>query len=154
MKILFVCLGNICRSPIADGVMRHLVKVENLPWTIDSAGTESFHVGEAPHQHSQSVCLEKGIDISGLRARKFTHSDIDHFDRVYAMSADVFQEIKEISGKKYDPAKVELFLNELYPGQNLSVKDPWYGEREGYYEVFDQISLGCETILKKYRNKV
>lgn len=152
MKILVVCLGNICRSPIAEGVLKQLSEEKKLNWIIDSAGTESFHIGEAPHVNSQLVCKEHGIDISGQRASKFYHSEMDKYDRIYAMSLDVYNEIKAICGLKFDENKVELFLNELYPNENRSVKDPWYGELDGYYEVFDEIKKVCEAIIKKYEN--
>jgi protein-tyrosine phosphatase len=149
MKILMVCLGNICRSPIAEGIMQSLSEKQNLGWQIDSAGTESFHIGEPPHPHSQKVCLEQGIDISKQRAAKFYHSAMENYDKIYAMAEDVLQEIKEISGSKFDENKVELFLQALYPNERRSVTDPWYGGLEGYYEVYEEIRKGCEAIVNK-----
>lgn len=151
MKILFVCLGNICRSPIAEGVMKHSCGLEQLDWEIDSAGTESYHIGQAPHEHSQRVCLENGIDISKQRARKFTHADIAKFDKIYALASDVYEEIKDISGHYFNPDKVELFLKELYPDENRSVVDPYYGNLDGYYDVFDEINEGCKAIIQHYK---
>lgn len=150
MKILVVCLGNICRSPIAEGVLKKMSLEYNLGWTIDSAGTESFHIGEAPHVNSQRVCKEHGIDISGQRAAKFYHSEMEKYDLIYAMSVDVYNEIKAICGNKFDEKKVDLFLNDLYPGEKRSVKDPWYGELDGYYEVFAEIERGSEAIVKRH----
>lgn len=152
MKILFVCLGNICRSPIAEGVLQHYIDTMQLEWQTDSAGTEFFHVGEQPHQFSQQVCLENGIDISQQKARQFTRQDMDRFDKIYVMATDVYNNLKEIAGNSFDANKVHFFLNELYPGQNRSVTDPWYGGLEGYYPVFDEIRRGCEAIVTKYRN--
>ena len=150
MKILFVCLGNICRSPIAEGVMKELAEKNNLNWFIDSAGTESYHIGKAPHHHSQAVCKENGIDISSQAARKFIKEDIEKFDKIYALASDVLNEIRYIAGNKMNPEKVVLFLDELYPNQRKSVTDPWYGDKEGYYPVFDEIKLCCAEIVKKY----
>ncbi len=150
MKILFVCLGNICRSPIAEGVMKRLADQYQLDWIIDSAGTESYHIGEDPHQHSQAVCREKGIDISKQKARRFCKEDIERFDKIYAMASDVLLEIQHIAGTHLDGDKVMLLLNEQYPHQHRSVPDPWYGEKEGYYEVYDAIESCCEAIVKKY----
>ncbi len=144
-----VCLGNICRSPIAEGVMKSIVAENKLQWTVDSAGTESFHIGEAPHRYSLQVCKENGIDISDQRAAKFYHSQMLEYDKIYAMATDVYENIKEICGTKFDETKVQLFLNDLYRGENRSVKDPWYGDLQGYYEVFDEITKGCEAILVK-----
>lgn len=150
MKILMVCLGNICRSPIAEGILKEYIHQYKLPWIVDSAGTESYHVGEPPHPHSQRVCIENGIDISKQRATKFYHSEMEKYDKIYAMSVDVFDEIRQICGKKFDENKVDLFLNELYPGENRSVKDPWYGELDGYYDVYDEIEKGCKAIVDRY----
>lgn len=151
MRILMVCLGNICRSPIAEGVMKHLVAKNNLSWTIASAGTEGYHTGEQPHRYSQKICQKHGIDISKQRARRFVAEDLGNFDHIYVMSADVLQEVKHIAGTAFDEQKVKLLLNEVYPGSNRSVPDPWYGPEDGYLEVFDMISRACEAILEKNR---
>lgn len=151
MKILMVCLGNICRSPIAEGVLKHKAKENGLDWVIDSAGTESLHVGEAPHRFSQKVCKAHGIDISHQRARKFTAADIEQYDIIYALAADVYREIQRIAGPAADMSKVEYFLNELHPGKNESVTDPWYGTEEGYLPVYEQINITCNEIIKKYK---
>ena len=151
MKILFVCLGNICRSPIAEGVMKSLVLQNQLNWHIESAGTESYHIGEPPHIFSQEVCLEMGIDISSQRARQFTQRDFDYFDKIYALATDVLHEITIIANTQPNNDQLVLFLNEQYPLQHKSVKDPWYGTKEGYYDVFDEIKSCCEVILEKYR---
>lgn len=152
MNILFVCIGNICRSPIAEGILKHLAAKENLQWHIESAATQPYHIGEAPHQHSQLVCAQQNIDISTQRARKFTAVDFQKFDKIYAMANDVMDEIVHISGSSLNPHKLQLFLEELYPGQKRSVKDPWYGELDGYYEVFDQINNTCKIIIEKYKH--
>lgn len=151
MRILMVCLGNICRSPIAEGVMKHIASRNNLDWDVASAGTEHSHIGEPPHMFSQKICQKHGIDISQQRARRFSASDIGKFDRIYAMSADVLKEIRHITGTSFDGQKISLFLNESYPGSNRSVPDPWYGPEDGYTEVFDMIEKTCEKIVTKYR---
>lgn len=145
-----VCLGNICRSPIAEGVLQHKVKERGLNWVVESAGTESYHVGEAPHHFSQKVCRDKGIDISGQRSRRFTVNDFDNYDKIYAMAADVYDEIKKIGGSKAKMEKVELFLNELNVDCNASVPDPWYGTEEGYHTVYDLIDKTCNAIIDRY----
>ena len=154
MRILFVCLGNICRSPIADGLLRFKAKQNGLDWVIDSAGTESFHIGEAPHLFSQLVCVHHGIDISDLRARQFTKKDFDNFDIIYAMANDVYTNIQSIAASMFDlksMRKVDYFLNELYPGCNASVPDPWYGPEEGYKDVYDLIDKTTTAIINKYK---
>lgn len=153
MRVLMVCLGNICRSPIAEGVMRHIAFQHNLNWSIESAGTESYHIGEAPHSYSQKVCHKYGIDISQQKARKFVPEDFNNFDKIYAMSKDVLEEIKHVSGSSFDESRISLFLNELYPGSNRSVPDPWYGPEDGYEEVYDMIEKTCRKIAEKYRSQ-
>lgn len=150
MRILFVCLGNICRSPIAEGVMKKLSHDHKLNWEIDSAATNNYHIGEAPHKFSQQVCSEHGVNISMQLARKFSAEDFDKFDLIYAMADDVLSEIKQISGSSFISSKAILFLNELYPNENRSVTDPWYGDKDGYYVVYDEIEACCKKILSKY----
>ena len=157
-----VCLGNICRSPIAEGVLRHKVKQHGLNWVVESAGTESYHIGEAPHRFSQKICMAHGIDISEFRASKFTAEDFARFDKIYAFADDVHREIKRIGGKNADMSKVDYFLNELYNSpsarlritKNESVPDPYYGTEEGYKAVFDLISKTCEAIIINYKKEV
>ncbi|MFT4094092.1 MAG: low molecular weight protein-tyrosine-phosphatase [Niabella sp.] len=151
MNILMVCLGNICRSPLAEGILQHKVKESGLDWKVGSAGTNGYHVGEAPHRLSQKVAKINGIDISCQYARKFTANDFDKYDRIYAMAADVIDEIKWIARDKYDDSKVDLLMNEVYPGKNMEVPDPWYGPEPGYHEVYDMIDKACGAIIDKYK---
>ncbi len=151
MRILMVCLGNICRSPIAEGVLRQKVAENGLHWVVDSAGTESYHVGEAPNKFSQKVCREHGIDISAQRARRFTAADFQNYDKIYALADDIYQEIKRIGGKQAEMDKVDYFLNELHPGINESVTDPYYGPEQGFREVYDLIDQTCDAIIKNHR---
>ena len=146
-----VCLGNICRSPIAEGLMQHKINQHGLNWQVESAGTESYHIGSAPHRHSQELCRSKGIDISMQRARQFHIKDFERFDKIYALADDVYDEIKRMSGRKADMGKVELLLNELNPGANESVPDPYYGGADGYIFVYDIIDQACDAIIKKYQ---
>jgi protein-tyrosine phosphatase len=150
MKILMVCLGNICRSPLAEGILEHKAKQAGLNWRIDSAGTNGYHTGEAPHRLSQKVAKLNGIDICNQRARQFVKEDFDRYDKIYAMADDVLDDIQRIARQKFDPSKVDLLLNELYPGKNLSVPDPWYGPEPGYHEVYKLIEAACDAVIKKY----
>jgi protein-tyrosine phosphatase len=152
MKILMVCLGNICRSPLAEGILKHKAKEAGLNWTVDSAGTNNYHIGEAPHKLSQKVAKLNGIDICNQKARRFVKEDFDRYDKIYAMADDVLDDIRMIAKEKYDASKVELFLNELHPGKNASVPDPWYGEEPGFHEVYKIIDEACESIISKYAN--
>ena len=150
MKILMVCLGNICRSPLAEGILEYKVKQAGLDWEIDSAGTNGYHIGEAPHQLSQKVAKLNGIDICNQRSRQFVKEDFDHFDKIYALANDVLEEMEWIAGEKFNPSKTDLLLNELYPGKNRSVPDPWYGPEPGYHQVYKLIESACDAILAKY----
>jgi len=149
MKILMVCLGNICRSPLAEGIMQHKADQAGLNWEVDSAGTNGYHIGEAPHRLSQKVALVHGIDLSTQKARRFTAADFHRYDRIYAMAEDVIGEMRQIAKKDFDPAKVDLLMNELYPGRDMDVPDPWYGPEPGYHEVFEMIDKACEAIIGK-----
>ncbi len=113
MKLLMVCLGNICRSPLAEGIMREKITRYGLDWEVDSAGTEDYHTGEAPHPFAQKIAREHGIDLSALRARKFVKADFSRCDKIYAMAAGVYREISAIGGKQAKMEKVSLFLNDL-----------------------------------------
>ncbi|HRN56543.1 MAG TPA: low molecular weight protein-tyrosine-phosphatase [Agriterribacter sp.] len=150
MKILMVCLGNICRSPLAEGIMKNKIQKAQLNWKVDSAGTNGYHAGEAPHRLSQKVALLHGIDISRQRARNITGRDFDEFDMIYAMAEDVTAEIKWRTGKQYNAAKVKLLMNEVYPGRNMDVPDPWYGAEPGYHRVFEMIDKACDKIIERY----
>jgi protein-tyrosine phosphatase len=150
MKILMVCLGNICRSPLAQGILKHKAAAAGLNWTIESAGTNGYHVGEAPHKLSQKVAKLNGIDICEQRARRFSAADFEKYDKIYAMSADVIDEMKSIAGKKFDDAKVDLLMNEHYPGRNMDVPDPWYGPEPGYHDVYKMINEAADKIIGKY----
>ncbi len=135
---------------MAEGVLQHMAKKEGLNWQIDSAGTNGFHNGEAPHHLSQKVCRQHQIDIGHQISRKFSSQDCLHYDLIYAMAEDVIEDIKKIAGSYYPEKKVKLFLEEHFPGEAQDVPDPWYGAEEGYHKVFDLIEKNCTTIIKKY----
>lgn len=147
MKILMVCLGNICRSPLAEGILQHKAAERGLNWTVESAGTNGYHVGEAPHHLSQKVAKSNGIDISRQTARRFTAKDLEDYDKIYVMAADVLKEMKAIAGNKFSMEKVDYFLNVLHPGQNHDVPDPWYGDEDGYVDVYALIDKACNAII-------
>ena len=150
MKILMVCLGNICRSPLAEGILEHKAKQRGLNWQVDSAGTNGYHVGQAPHKLSQKVAKLNGIDICHQRGRTFVKEDFDKYDKIYALADDVLDEIKWIAKEKFNPQKADLLLNELHPGENKSVPDPWYGTEPGFHDAYKIIERACEQIINKY----
>lgn len=150
MKILMVCLGNICRSPLAEGILQDKAFKAGLAWSVESAGTNHYHTGEAPHQLSQKVARLHGIDISRQRARNFVAEDFDRYDIIYAMAEDVLDDMKRIAKNKFDRSKTNLLLNEIFPGENRDIPDPWYGPEAGYHEVFKMIDKACDVIIEKY----
>lgn len=146
-----VCLGNICRSPLAEGILESKAKQQGLNWLVDSAGTHNnYHIGDAPHPLSQKVASLHSIDISTQCARAFEAEDFDRFDKIYAMSSDILVQMKTIARKKFRAEKAGLLLNEIYPGRNMDVPDPYYGEEPGYHAVYELIEKACEKIIEKY----
>ncbi len=148
-----VCLGNICRSPLAEGILKHKAKEAGLHWTVESAGTNGYHVGEPPHKLSQKVAKLNGVDICEQRARRFVKEDFDRYDKIYAMAGDVLDDMKRIARDRYDASKVDLLLNEVHPGEHRSVPDPWYGPEPGYHDVYQLIQIACAHIIEKYGTK-
>lgn len=151
MKILMVCLGNICRSPLAEGILQHKANTNNLNWAVDSAGTSGYHNGEQPHHLSIKVAKQNGIDISNQKSRKFLREDIIKFDKIFVMDLDNYNEVKHICGKDWNKEKVDLLLNISHPNTNKEVPDPWYGGEDGYHNVFKMIDAACDTLVKMYQ---
>jgi protein-tyrosine phosphatase len=147
MRILFVCTGNICRSPIAEGILRSKLSEAGLDTVVDSCGFESFHVGDHPDPRAVKVTRRRGIDISGHVSRLFTRRDFDLSDRIYVMDSSHYQELMRMAGSEQDMKKVDYLLNLLYPGQNLPVPDPWYSDIHAFERVYDLMEPACEKIV-------
>ncbi|HRI22252.1 MAG TPA: low molecular weight protein-tyrosine-phosphatase [Panacibacter sp.] len=150
MKILMVCLGNICRSPLAEGILQHKAIASGFNWRVDSAGTGNYHIGSQPHQLSQKVAKQNGVDISNQKARQFVKEDMLLFDKIYVMDADNYNDVKRMSHELWDASKTDLLLNELYPDENRGVPDPWYEQEDAYHKVFAMIDRACDAIIEKY----
>ena len=148
-KILMVCLGNICRSPMAEGVLRARIEQAGKKAIVDSAGTSDYHIGESPDFRAIRTLEKRGIDISGLSARQFTVKDFDDFDFIYAMDASNLMNILSLARSDDDRQKVSLILNESHPGSNRSVPDPYYGGMEGFDEVYTLLNDVSTIILGK-----
>lgn len=151
MKILMVCLGNICRSPLAEGIMQHKAGQAGLDWTVDSAGTGSWHTGELPDRRSIRTARENGIDISGQRARQFRADDFDRFDRIFVMDTQNLRDVLRQARTDEQRDKVDLILNQIHPGQECSVPDPYYDD-DGFEEVFNMLDAACEAFLNRHRS--
>ena len=150
MKILMVCLGNICRSPLAEGILQEKATKAGLQWNVESAGTGTWHIGQPPHQLSQKVAAINNIDISQQRCRQFKKEDMLVFDLIYAMDLEIYRNIKIMSGDLWNKNKADLLLNELYKGENRGVPDPYLGTEPDYHEVFSLIEKACDKIIEKY----
>lgn len=146
MKILMVCLGNICRSPMAEGILKHKIHALSLNWQVDSAGTGSWHVGEAPDPRSISTSSENGIDISDQRARQFKQRDFDAFDLILAMDSSNYNNIVQLAREDSDRQKVNLLLNYSHPGQNRAVPDPYF--EGGFQAVFEMIEAAVDGLIR------
>ena len=148
MKILMVCLGNICRSPMAEGVLRDKANRLSLDLEVDSAGTAAYHVGEAPDTRMIETAMTKGINISDLRARQFCVNDFDVFDKIYAMDASNLSNMQKLARNKSDLDKLDLLLNCKDSFLNKSVPDPYYGGEDGFFNVYNILEESIEFILK------
>ncbi len=154
VKVLFVCMGNICRSPTAHGVFRHLVEEAGLAdrILIDSAGTHSYHVGSPPDQRAQATALERGFDLSDLRARQAVSADFAEFDYLLAMDRDNYRGLKAISLPGYEE-RLHLFMDFAPRLGRKEVPDPYYGGPKGFEDVFDMVSEASQGLLSHIRNQ-
>ena len=144
-----VCLGNICRSPLAEGILKS--KTKNLE--VDSAGTAGYHIGKQPDFRSIDIAKKHDIDLTSQRARQFSTRDFDDFDKIYVMDNDNYSKIISLARNQEDMDKVDLILNEIYPKEYKSVPDPYYGGDEGFQNIYNLLETSCEVIAKKYETR-
>jgi len=147
MKILFVCLGNICRSPLAEGILRYKANEDNLDITVDSAGTSNYHIGQSPDPRAISVAYANGIDISNQKARQFRLKDFEDFDYIIAMDKSNYSELLDLAGNTQNTKKIKLYMNFAYPDSNIDVPDPYYDGR--FEEVFSLLNEATDKIIEK-----
>ncbi len=146
-RILMVCLGNICRSPLAEALLRK--KVDSKKVIVDSAGLSSYHIGEPPCDSSIDIAADHGLDITGLRARAFKVSDFDRFDKIYIMDRYNWDLIQEFARNNNDLKKVDLILNELFPDENLEVPDSYQKGKSAAKLVYDMLDKATDVIAQK-----
>ena len=149
MKVLMVCLGNICRSPLAEGILKS--KSKNI--IVDSAGTAGYHIGNKPDIRSIEIAKKYNLDISDQRARQFNTNDFNIYDKIYAMDNDNYSRIISLAENQKEIDKVDLILNESYPNQYKSVPDPYYGGEKGFENIFYLLNNACEEIIERYEKR-
>lgn len=149
MKILMVCLGNICRSPLAEGIMQRKIKEHGLDWQVDSAGTGAWHVGELPDRRSIATARQHGIDLSSQRARQLKPHDLDRFDIILAMDSQNYRDILRLATTDAQGEKVHLIMNFVTPGRNQAVPDPYWDDN-GFEKVFEMLEEACGRVVERY----
>lgn len=145
-----VCLGNICRSPLAEGILQS--KLPSDKFTIDSAGTGDYHIGSLPDKRSIEVAKKYDLDISNQRGRQFSEADFDRFDIIYVMDRSNYENVIKKARNDKDIEKVKMILNEIYPDQNHDVPDPYTGGIQGFDSTFKMLDEACNEIAKKILN--
>lgn len=149
MRILIVCHGNICRSPMAEGILKNkLEKAKKYYIQVESAGFEPYHEGDEPDNRAQATMKKHHIDISKQRARLFKTSDFDEFDHIYFMDENNLNYLKSFARNQYDISKTDFILNATNPAKNYSVPDPYYGGNDGFEMVYKLLDAACEKISK------
>lgn len=149
-KVLMVCLGNICRSPLAEGILKHKVNTDLVE--VDSAGTSAEHAGELPDPRSIEVAKQNGLDITDQRSRQFKKSDFSNFDFIYVMDQQNYDNVIALSSSNEAAKKVSLILNSLTPNSDAEVPDPYYGGKNGFRNVYKMLDEACEQIAKELKN--
>ncbi|MGO4905992.1 low molecular weight protein-tyrosine-phosphatase [Flavobacterium sp. W20_MBD1_R3] len=150
-KILMVCLGNICRSPLAEGILAS--KLPKDKFIVDSAGTGSWHIGHAPDERSIAVAKKNQIQISHQKGRQFSTTDFDNFDYIYVMDNSNYTNVIALAQNQQQSDKVKLILNELFPDENVDVPDPYFGLTNGFEIVYNMLDEVCAVIAKKLVEK-
>jgi protein-tyrosine phosphatase len=147
-----VCLGNICRSPMADGLLRRKVKEQNLNVLVDSAGTANYHIGSPPDHRMIETAKSRGTDIHNLTARQFSQKDFQDFDLIYVMDESNLSNVIKLTTNSTVQQKVKLILEELYPNESKRVPDPYYGSMKDFMDVYNLLDKVTDVIIEKIKN--
>jgi protein-tyrosine phosphatase len=151
VKILMVCLGNICRSPLAEGILAS--KLPKDKFIVDSAGTGNYHVGQKPDTRSIETAKKNGLDICNQRAKHFTHNDFENFDYIFVMDNSNYENVIALAKNEEQKNKVDLILNQVFPNENVDVPDPYYGLENGFDMVYRMLDEACSILSKKLIEK-
>lgn len=146
LNVLMVCLGNICRSPLAEGILKSKVNPKFI--TVDSAGTGGYHIGNPPDPRSVAIAALHGVDISKQKCRQFVKADFDLFDYIFVMDSDNYRNVVKLSSTQQQADKVRLLLSEVNDGAP-EVPDPYYGDKDGFATVYKLINAACTTIATR-----
>ena len=146
-RILMVCLGNICRSPLAEGILKSKVDASQI--YVDSAGTGGYHIGELPDKRSIAVAKKHNLDITDQRCRKFTVQDFDDFDIIFVMDNSNRKDVLSLARNERDKEKVKMILNEIFPNENVDVPDPYYGGEFGFESVYNMLDKACNKFIEQ-----
>jgi len=150
-KILMVCLGNICRSPMAEGIVRDEFAKHGINIQVDSAGTAAYHVGEAADERGKAELAKHGIDISDERAMKLSPYHLEEYDMIYAMDRSNYSDILALCKDEEERKKVDMFMNISQPGKFISVPDPYYGGDEGFAKVYTMLKESAEQLAEQLK---
>lgn len=150
-KILMVCLGNICRSPLAEGILKS--KLDASKFQVDSAGTSDYHEGELPDQRSIDVAEKNGLDITDQRSRPFKKEDFKIFDHIFVMDTSNLEDILDLAESQEDKDKVSLILDKIFPGDNEGVPDPYHNSIDGFNQVYEMLEESCTVLAKELEEK-
>jgi protein-tyrosine phosphatase len=151
VKILMVCLGNICRSPLAEGILAS--KLPNDKFIVDSAGTGSWHIGRAPDNRSIAVAKKNGLEICNQKGRQFSTNDFDAFDYIFVMDTTNYRDVIHLAKNENQKEKVKLILDAVFPNENVDVPDPYYGMANGFEMVYQMLDEACEIIARRLISK-
>ncbi|KAF0202617.1 MAG: protein-tyrosine [Bacteroidetes bacterium] len=148
-----VCLGNICRSPLAEGIMKKKLEDNNIEGFVDSCGFESFHTGDSPDRRGVETALKHGVDISKQKSRLFKVADFDNFDKIYVMDKNNYRDVSAVARNEEDLKKVDLIMNVVHPGSGMPVPDPYYGGASGFNKTWDLLDQATDVIIGQINNK-
>jgi protein-tyrosine phosphatase len=148
-----VCLGNICRSPMAEGIMKKKLEDNNIEGFVDSCGFESFHTGDSPDRRGVETALKHGVDISKQKSRLFKVADFDNFDKIYVMDKNNYRDVSAVARNEEDLKKVDLIMNVVHPGSGMPVPDPYYGGASGFNKTWDLLDQATDVIIGQINNK-